>query len=135
MKGTCLCGAVSLSAPDQLNISACHCSMCQRWGGGPLLAVHCGGEVAITGAASVTVFQSSEWAERGFCAKCGTHLYYRLRDANEYIVPAGFFRDGTQFKFEEQIFIDHKPSYYDFANATARLTEAEVFAKYAPPNA
>jgi hypothetical protein len=108
--------------------------MCQRWGGGPLLAVHCGSEVVITGLPNVTVFQSSEWAERGFCASCGTHLYYRLRAANEYIVPVGLFRDGTQFRFDEQIFVDQKPSYYEFANSTARLTEAEVFAKYAPAN-
>lgn len=134
VKGTCLCGAVSVTAPDQHSLSACHCSMCRRWGGGPLLNVHCGTEVAITGLADVTVFQSSQWAERAFCAKCGTHLYYRLRPANDYIVPAGLFQDGTQFKFEEQIFVDSKPSYYEFANATEQLTEAEVFAKYAPPS-
>ena len=133
MQGTCLCGAVSVTAADHLSMTACHCAMCQRWGGGPLLSLHCGSEVSIAGLANVTVFQSSDWAERGFCAKCGTHLYYRLRAANEYIVPAGLFQDGTQFRFEEQIFVDKKPSYYEFANATARLTEAEVFAKYAPP--
>jgi len=99
-----------------------------------MLTVHCGGDVAITGLANVTVFKSSEWAERAFCATCGTHLYYRLPAANEYIVPAGLFQDGTQFRFEEQIFVDKKPSYYEFANATAQLTEAEVFAKYAPAN-
>jgi hypothetical protein len=97
-----------------------------------MLTVHGGSEVRIEGLANVTVFQSSEWAERAFCAKCGTHLYYRLRAANEYILTAGLF-PGAQFKFEEQIFVDQKPSYYEFANATTRLTEAEVFAKYAPP--
>jgi hypothetical protein len=108
--------------------------MCQRWGGGPLLNVHCGSSPTITGREHVSVFKSSEWAERGFCAKCGTHLYYRLVPANEYIVPAGFFQDGTPFRFEEQIFIDSKPAYYEFANRTAQLTAAEVFAKYAPPD-
>ena len=134
MKGTCLCGAVSLSAADRVSMAACHCGMCRRWGGGPLLAVHCSGEVSIEGRDEITVFKSSDWAERGFCARCGTHLFYRLVTANEYIVPVGLFQDGTRFHFDEQIFIDHKPSYYDFANATAQLTEAEVFAKYAPPS-
>jgi hypothetical protein len=45
-------------------------------------------------------------------------------------VPAGFFQDGTKFGFKEQIFVDKKPPYYEFANQTAQLTEAEVFAKY-----
>ena len=39
--------------------------------------------------------------------------------------------DGTGFEFKEQIFIDRKPSYYEFANQTENLTEAEVFAKFA----
>jgi len=29
-------------------------------------------------------------------------------------------------------FIDRNPSYYEFANQTLNLTEAEVFAKFAP---
>jgi hypothetical protein len=132
MNGKCLCGSVSIVAADHADMAACHCGMCQRWGGGPLLSVHCGSDVQITGADSVTVFRSSEWAERGFCAKCGTHLYYRFIPANEYVVPAGLFQDGPTFRFSEQIFIDKKPRYYEFANQTTQLTEAEVFAKYAP---
>ena len=130
MKGKCLCGSVSIVAADQTDLSACHCGMCQRWGGGPLLYVHCGSDVQITGAEHITAFKSSDWAERAFCAKCGAHLYYRLTQANEYAVPAGFFQDGTEFKFKEQIFLDRKPPYYEFSNQTSKLTEAEVFAKY-----
>jgi hypothetical protein len=130
MKGKCLCGSVSITAPDHTEMNACHCGMCRRWGGGPLLTVHCGSDVQIAGAESVTVFKSSEWAERAFCGKCGAHLYYRLIPANEYVVPAGFFQDGTQFSFREEIFIDKKPGYYAFSNETTKLTEAEVFAKY-----
>jgi hypothetical protein len=132
MKGTCLCGSVSIAAAEHADMTACHCGMCQRWGGGPLLSVHCGSDVKITGAEDVSVFKSSDWAERAFCSKCGTHLYYRLIPANEYIVPAGLFQIGTEFKFREQIFIDKKPPYYEFSNQTTQLTETEVFAKYAP---
>jgi hypothetical protein len=37
-----------------------------------------------------------------------------------------------RIEFKEQIFIDRKPSYYEFANRTLNLTEAEVFAKFMP---
>lgn len=134
MKGTCLCGTVSVVAEDHKNMTACHCGMCRRWSGGPMLSVHCGSNVQFDGGDSVSVFRSSEWAERAFCSKCGTHLYYRLIPANEYIVPAGLFQGGMEFEFTEQIFIDHKPGYYDFSNRTGQLTEAQVFAKYAPVN-
>ncbi|MBD2535464.1 hypothetical protein H6G97_41150 [Nostoc flagelliforme FACHB-838] len=41
-KGSCLCRAVSLSTNSmRKNVTACHCSMCRNWGGGPLLAVDC----------------------------------------------------------------------------------------------
>ena len=95
-----------------------------------MLAVHCGHDVHISGTEQVTVFKSSEWAERGFCSRCGTHLFYRVVQGNEYIVPVGLFGDAMPFEFKEQIFTDHKPGYYEFANRTAQLTEAEVFAKY-----
>jgi hypothetical protein len=133
MKGHCLCGAVGITAPDNPQMSACHCSMCRRWGGGPFLTVHCGPDVRISGSEHVTAFRCSDWAERAFCARCGAHLYYRLVPANEYIMAAGLFQDGTAFQFSEQIFVDEKPGSYAFANDTSELTGAEVFAKYAPP--
>lgn len=130
MRGTCLCGAVVMIADDQTHVAACHCEMCRRWGGGPLLAVECEGTVTIEGAEHITVYRSSYWAERGFCSKCGTHLFYRLVQGNHYALPAGLFQDKTDFDFTQEIFIDSKPAYYDFANKTERLTGEEVFAKF-----
>lgn len=89
MEGHCLCGAVRFSAPDAKDIGVCHCGFCRRWGGGPLLATHCGTSVSFTGAERITVYASSGWAERAFCSQCGTHLYYRLLATGEYFIPAG----------------------------------------------
>ncbi|MGQ9870353.1 GFA family protein [Leptodesmis sp.] len=94
--------------------------------------VVCGSDVQIDGTENVKAYRSSEWAERVFCRECGTHLYYRFLPAGDYFVPAGLFQDGVGFEFTKQIFIDRKPAYYDFANQTVNLTEAEVFAKFAP---
>lgn len=132
MKGTCLCGAVSITAPDQTKISACHCGMCRRWGGGPLMAVHCDSGVQIENTDAVSSYRSSEWAERGFCSKCGTHLFYRFAGSDDYILFAGFFGNDVSFELKEQIFIDNKPDFYEFSNSTENLTGAEVFAKFAP---
>jgi hypothetical protein len=39
-QGSCLCGAVHISAKTMtIKAGACHCSMCQKWAGGPLLMV------------------------------------------------------------------------------------------------
>ena len=35
MQAQCLCGAVHVTAPTFLEVHVCHCTMCQRWNGGP----------------------------------------------------------------------------------------------------
>jgi hypothetical protein len=132
MKGECLCGAVRIQSKINTEVEVCHCGMCRRWSGGPLLAIHCGTKVKIEGENNIQVFNSSAWAERGFCKVCGTHIFYRLKHSNEYAVPAGLFQKQQDLKLTQQIFIDQKPSYYEFSNKTRSMTEAEVFQKYAP---
>ena len=132
-KGHCLCGKVKVTAPTMSHkIGACHCRMCRRWTGGPLLAVDCGNNVSFEGKENIGVYHSSDWAERGFCKSCGSHLFYRLKQSNQYIMPVGIFDNGKDFIFDHQIFIDEKPEYYCFSNETHNMTGAEVFAKYAP---
>jgi hypothetical protein len=133
MNGRCLCGSVSFSSPEAKEIGACHCGFCRRWGGGPLLAVHCGPNVDFRGAGDIGVYASSAWAERAFCKRCGTHLYYKLLATGEYFVPAGAF-DTADFHLASQIYIDKKPEYYSFANQTPMLTEQQVIEQYTPPS-
>jgi hypothetical protein len=71
-------------------------------------------------------------AERGFCNQCGTHLFYRLKDNGQYMVPVGLFGNDATFAFDHQVFIDEKPNYYGFENETQDLTGAEVFEMFAP---
>ncbi|MCG8535222.1 MAG: GFA family protein [Pseudomonadales bacterium] len=131
MEGQCLCNAVTLTAKAVTEVDACHCTVCRRWGGAPMMTVHCGSDLGISGSDNISVFKSSEWAERAFCKHCGTHLFYHLLPANEYIVPVGLFQDQSDFTFTQQIFIDEKPAFYDFSNQTENLTGQQVFDKYA----
>lgn len=128
MKGTCLCGAIEVIAPDHGDVGLCHCAMCRRWSGGPMFAVHCGEGVQFLGA-TPTAYRSSDWAERGFCTTCGTHLFYHLLPSDEYILPAGLFQDQT-FRLTSQIFIDEKPDFYDLRNDTPKLTGQQVFEQF-----
>ena len=94
-----------------------------------MLVVECG-EVEMDGGDNVAVYPSSDWAERGFCRQCGTHLFYRLKEGGYYAVPVGFFGDDTQWQLAEQVFIDSKPDYYAFVQKTRNLTGAELFAQF-----
>ncbi|RMH93500.1 GFA family protein [Lysobacter pythonis] len=133
MKGSCLCGAIEVTAPDQDDIGLCHCGMCRRWSGGPFFALHLGTHVEFGGGKPST-YRSSEWAERGFCPTCGTHLFYRLLSSNEYILSAGLFHERP-FHLGSQIFIDEKPDWYELANQTPKLTGAQAFAQFAGEDA
>lgn len=129
--GKCLCGSVGVSfTVENEFFDACHCGMCRRWGGGPLFTVDSKGPPVFTGEDNITRFDSSEWAERGFCKKCGTHLFYRLKTNNFHNLPLGLIEGAEKFKFHQQIFVDHKPTNYDFANETEFKTEAQILAQH-----
>lgn len=132
-KGSCLCGSVKITVQNIDNhLGACHCDMCQKWVGGPLMTVDCGSDVSFQGEEHISAYASSKWAERAFCNKCGSHIYYRLKEANQFMVPAGLFDTDIAFVFDHQVFIESKPPYYRFENKTKDITGKELFAQYAP---
>ncbi len=127
-RGHCLCGEVRFTAKKaSSHVGACHCKMCRRWGGGPFMEINCGTAIEFEGKDNISVFDSSEWAERGFCRNCGTHLFYRIKETNRHVMPVGLFEDEAGLTFEDQVFIDEKPAYYEFANKTKDLTGEELF--------
>lgn len=78
LTGGCQCGAVRYALYGQpTNAGICHCRMCQKAVGGPFTAwanvprQHFAWTRGIAGK-----FRSSSAAERGFCARCGTPLYF-----------------------------------------------------------
>lgn len=126
--GQCLCGEVRFEAEAvDTHLHGCHCSMCRGWSGGPMLAVNVG-SVAFQGEDKLKRYASSEWAERGFCSECGTSLFYRLKDADQYILCMGAFHDQSAFKLVGEIYIDEKPPGYEFAGEHPRQTGAEFMA-------
>jgi hypothetical protein len=128
--GKCLCGAVRYSAATAENHHhACHCSMCRRWSGGPVLASSVS-ELKLEGEEHVTRYSSSPWAQRGFCRQCGSHLFYYLVPFEMYMMCVGTFDDTTPFVLASEIFIDEKPAGYAFAGEHPRLTGAEAVARY-----
>jgi hypothetical protein len=134
--GHCLCGAVVYRGHGERgDIHVCHCADCRRWTGGPFMGVQFSGGVEIADPGAVNWFESSAWAARGSCRACGTALFYRLAAAPQnLIVTAGSLDDANLGAIAEHIFIDSKPTYYDFHGDAPRVTGAEVFARFAPPS-
>nr|WP_086939172.1 GFA family protein [Thaumasiovibrio occultus] len=129
---TCLCGAVTVS-PAVINpkFTVCHCASCRKWSTGPLFMLQCGEDVTFDGKEAISEYDSSAWAARGFCNRCGTNLFVRFKHNNSFNVPVGLFPDVEGLEMSMQYFIDSKPDYYCFSNETPTLTEAEILAYFA----
>ncbi len=89
--------------------------------------------VSFEGEENIGRIRSSDWAERGFCTKCGSNLFYRIVGSSDHQVAAGLFGDQSKLRMSLQVFTDCKPEFYEFANETKMMTAAEVIAMFAPP--
>ena len=78
VSGGCQCGAVRYHATEMLdNAHICHCRMCQKAVGNIFAALVAAPREAITWTRGTPArFRSSEQVDRGFCAHCGTPLFY-----------------------------------------------------------
>jgi len=81
VKGSCLCGAVTIRVDLPSKWCAhCHCSMCRKahgagyvtWVGFENARFH-----VTSGESQLAWFQSSELAQRGFCRTCGSSMLFR----------------------------------------------------------
>lgn len=135
-----MCGAVSFTArnvPDEFG--ACHCEMCRRWTGSAFLGVTVpGSDLKWTGEVHIKTLQSSDWAERAWCQRCGSPLYYHVTlegpMSENYEIPVGLLDDANGLTMNSEIFIDHKPDSFAYAGERERLTRKQVLAKYGIPD-
>ncbi len=135
--GACLCGAVrfeSSEVPAEAGI--CHCDQCRRWTGIALMGVTVPTDsITWAGGEHIARIQSSEWAERAWCNKCGTNLYYRVTADNEWAggteIPVGLFDDPNGFALKNEIFIDQKPDTFGFTGEGRKeMTRAQCIALF-----
>ena len=131
-QASCLCGNVKITV-ENINpkFTVCHCKTCRAWGGAPFFAVQCGTNVTIEGEENISIYASSSWASRGFCATCGTHLFFKFKKTGEYNMPVGLFPNLPDLEMDMQYFSDQRPSYYCFSNTTKEMTRAEIMAYFA----
>lgn len=129
LKGACLCGSVSIIIEQaHREVDVCHCSMCQTWGGSMYAGVEAG-SFSIKGEEHITTYPSSDWAERAFCSRCGSHLWYKFVPTGNRTFLAGMFDLPQDIAIKQQIFIDEKPHWYDLAQDSPKKTGAEIIAE------
>lgn len=119
--GTCLCGAVSVEIAEPLEHApeACHCHQCRKQTGNFFVGVNVRRtSLRVHGEEHVTWYASSENVRRGFCAICGSTLFWNPVIAHYpwISVALGILDTSAELKVAKHTFVTEKGSYYEIAD-------------------
>lgn len=116
LKGSCLCGAITFEATGTArDPAACHCTQCRKQSGHYWAAVQVMDD-ALTVNGTPKWYGASETAKRGFCATCGSFLFWKGAGDADTGVALGALDGPTGLKLERHIFTADKGDYYDIAD-------------------
>ena len=110
--GNCLCGAVEFSAHLPSKWCAhCHCSMCRKHHGAGYVTWVGFDQNQVTflrGEDQLGWYMSSPGAQRGFCRKCGSSMFFRSeRWSGELHIVLGCINDAIDRQPEANVFFDN----------------------------
>ena len=115
--GGCLCGGVRYRVTGPLiDVSACHCSQCRKTTGHFFASTTCSLEaLKFDNEETLSWYESSAGAHRGFCSRCGSSLFWRLAKEDKIDILAGTLDAPTGLKMADHIFTANKGDYYEIA--------------------
>ena len=113
-QGGCFCGAVRYEVTGKTTgVTYCHCSKCRRWHG------HVGAYTAVDRDAFwLTETRGLKWhtvsptVRRGFCAECGSSVFFDESPERKMGICAGTFDEPTGLREKAHIFVGSKGDYY-----------------------
>ena len=118
LRGRCNCGGVTFRVDKARDsVLFCHCSICRRFSGHYWAATRADLEdIRFDSDATLTWFATSERAERGFCNRCGSPLFFRPHGADHMGISAGALDQPTGMVPLKHIFTADKGDYYAIAD-------------------
>lgn len=120
-KGACLCGAVNFEIAGELSHApdACHCSQCRRQTGHYFVSTNVErSALTLRGEESLRWYRSSPNVRRGFCAICGSTLFWDpdQGDHDFIAVAMGALETPTGTRLAKHIFVADKGDYYEITD-------------------
>lgn len=122
--GGCLCGAIRFSsAAEPVDAGYCHCRLCQRSTGAPVLAwVSYPTEAFTYTKGAPACYQSSNHGHREFCKQCGTQIAYRdLEHTTTVEVNVGSLDDREAVEPRYHIWCDSRIRWFDTDDSLPRF--------------
>ena len=115
VSGGCHCGGVRYHAKGvDPRVTECHCSQCRKQSGHRYATT--GAQTAdlkIEGADKVTWYRASPTAQRGFCALCGSTMFWRGDGADHTAILAASIDEPNALVMAKHIFVADKGGYYE----------------------
>jgi hypothetical protein len=113
-RGSCLCGAVTYASEGPWRQSmACHCTQCRKTTGHYLSATQVPTASLTIAGDTLAWFQSSPGARRGFCARCGSSLFWQQGSREMTSIMTGTLDGPTGLTTSTHIHLEDKRDYYE----------------------
>lgn len=125
-KGGCLCGALRYAARGEpVDVGYCHCRICQRSTGAPVLAwASFGTDAFVYTKGAPATYRSSPRAGREFCATCGTQIAFREDNASRVEFNVGSLDQPDSFAPQYHIWTESRISWFETADELPRYPDA-----------
>lgn len=119
-RGSCYCGAVSVTVPSPLRRPAnCHCGECRRLSGAAFTTwiTAPSDQVVVSTPEGLSVFNPTPNLQRSFCKQCGSHVFTAdARLPKVHGLPAGLFEGEAIESPDKDYFLEDKASWFSSAN-------------------
>ncbi len=123
-EGGCLCEALRYRAQGEpLDVGYCHCRICQRSTGAPVLVwASFPTDAFAYGCGSPAVYHSSSHGQREFCASCGCQVAYReLKQPTSVDINLASFDDPSLLQPRSHIFTQARIPWFDTSDDLPRF--------------
>jgi len=127
--GACICGEVTFEYHSpSLWCAHCHCSLCQRAHGAPLVTwVGVSQQrFALTTGNSLRWYGSSTDSERGFCCNCGSTLFFRSqRWPGEVHIARSNINDDIDIQPSTHVHCESQAHWFPFSDELPRESDRD----------
>ena len=125
VKGSCECQGVVFELIGELrDVVFCHCSQCRKTSGHYWAATKVSkGNLNLIKATSLSWYDSSDNARRGFCSLCGSSMFYERKGIDKISVSAGSLEIPTSLDRMRHIYVTSKGDYYDISDDLPQFEE------------
>ncbi len=118
LKGSCQCGRIRFEVTAAMTSPmACHCVQCRKQSGHYFASANVPrSALALEGAEHLRWYASSPGVRRGFCAHCGSWLFWEPVGRSWTSVALGAIDGATGLALERHIFVAEKGDYYEIGD-------------------